>query len=134
MTEIKLHAAGTFEVKVVPTTHAPDEGLGSFSLDKQYHGDLEGSAKGEMLSAGDPKTGNAGYVAMEKVTGKLAGKAGTFALMQMGSMTSGTAPQVTVSVVPGSGTGELHGIFGTLTLIIAGGKHSYILDYDFLVK
>jgi len=74
-------ATGTFEVKAAPTTHAPDPTLGSYSLDKVYHGDMDGTGKGEMLSAGDPASGNAGYVAMERFTGTLAGKAGTFAII-----------------------------------------------------
>lgn len=123
------HASGTFEVKVAPTGHAPDPTLASLSLDKQYHGDLEATAKGEMLSAGNPATGNAGYVAIERVTGKLAGKTGTFALIQLGTMASGSAPQITATVVPGSGTGDLTGISGAMQIIVANGKHLYVLDY-----
>ncbi len=126
-----IHAKGTFEVKVAPTNHPPDSSLSSYSLDKTYHGDLEALGKGEMLSAGDPATGNAGYVAIERVTGKLNGKTGTFALMQSGIMADGKAPQLTVTVVPGSGTAELKGISGAMTVIIEGGKHSFALDYGF---
>lgn len=124
-------ANGSFEVKIVSTTHAPDPTISSRSLDKVYSGDLEAIAKGEMLSAGDPSQGNAGYVAMERVTGKLNGKTGTFALMQAGTMTTGSDPKLTISTVPGSGTGELSGISGTMTIVIEGGKHSYAFEYGF---
>lgn len=126
-----MHAAGTFEVKITPTGHAPDPTLASNSLEKHYYGDLEAIAKGEMLSAGDPATGNGGYVAIERVTGKLAGKTGTFAVMQFGIMASGSSPQITVTIIPGSGTGALSGIYGTMTIIVAKGKHSYTVDYSF---
>jgi hypothetical protein len=81
-----------------------------------------------MLSAGDPAKGNAGYVAIEQVTGKLAGHAGSFALQHMGVMENG-GYKLTVAVVPGSGTGELAGISGAMTIIIASGKHSYTFEY-----
>jgi hypothetical protein len=122
------HAQGTFTVKVVPQTPAPAEGLARFSIDKEIHGDLEATTKGEMLTGGDPKTGTAGYVAIEMVTGKLAGKQGSFALQHFATMDQ-NGPKMTVAVVPGSGTGELKGIAGTFTITIAGGQHSYDLDY-----
>jgi len=129
------HASGTFDVKSAPTDHAPDPSLGSYSLDKVYHGDLEATGKGEMLSAGDPSTGNAGYVAIERIAGTLGGpsgtKTGTFAVMQMGTMSTGTAPQLTATIVPGSGTGDLSGIYGSMTIALADGKHNYTLDYAF---
>ncbi len=123
------HAHGMFTVKVVPLTPAPAEGLGRFSIDKEIHGDLEATSKGEMFSGGDFKTGAAGYVAIEVVTGILMGKTGTFALQHMGTM-DGSGPKMTVTVVPGSGTGELKGVAGTFTITIADGKHSYQLDYS----
>lgn len=124
-------AEGTFEVKTVPL--AGDEALagtllGRYSLVKQYHGDLEGTSKGEMLAAGDPKSGNAGYVAIEEVKGRLNGHAGSFALQHIGVMENG-AYKLSVVVVPGSGSGELKGIAGTMEIIIAGGKHSYRFEY-----
>ena len=125
------HATGSFDVKIVPTGHAPDATLNSMSIDKTFHGDLEGTSKGEMLSAGDPASGNAGYVAMERVTGTVGGKTGSFALMHSGVMIKGTEPKLTVTIVPGSGTDGLSGIYGSLTITIAGGKHSYTLDYAF---
>lgn len=122
------HAHGTFTVDVHPLTPAPAEGLGRFSIDKQLHGDLEAASKGEMFSGGDPKQGLAGYVAIEVVTGTLAGKHGSFALQHFATMDASGA-KMQVVVVPGSGTGELKGIAGTFTIRIEGGKHSYDLDY-----
>jgi hypothetical protein len=121
-------AHGTFSVKVAPMTPTPAEGLARFSIDKEIHGDLEATTKGEMFSAGDPKAGAAGYVAIEMVTGTLAGKQGSFALQHFATMDQ-TGPRMTVAIVPGSGTVELKGISGTFTITIAGGVHSYDLEY-----
>ena len=125
------HAEGTFDVKTTPL--AANDGtmgtlIGRYSLVKQYHGDLDATSKGEMLSAGEPSSGNAGYVAIEQVAGTLNGHAGSFALQHIGSMESGSY-KLSVVVVPGSGTGQLTGIGGTLTIIITSGKHSYTFDY-----
>ncbi len=122
------HAHGTFAVDVKPLTPAPAEGLSRFSIDKKVTGDLEGSTKGEMFSGGDPKQGLAGYVAIEVFTGVLAGRHGTFALQHSATMDQ-KGPKMAVTVVPGSGTGELKGIAGTFTIEIANGKHSYDLEY-----
>jgi hypothetical protein len=122
------HAHGTFTVKVAPLTPAPAEGLGRFSIDKQIHGDLEATTKGEMFSGGDPKSGVAGYVAIELVTGTLAGKHGSFALQHSATMDQ-SGPKMSVIVTPGSGTGELKGIAGTFTIRIESGQHFYDLDY-----
>ena len=124
-------AQGSFEVRTAPLP--ADEAtaatsIGRYSLDKTYLGDLEAASAGEMLGAGHPATGTAGYVAIEHVTGKLHGKTGSFALQHFGTMQGG-AFDLNVRVVPGSGTGDLEGIAGTLTIIIAGGKHSYKLEY-----
>ncbi len=126
------HAEGSFDVKTTPI--AADEAttgtsLGRFSLVKQYHGDLEGAAKGEMLSAGDPASGNAGYVAIEQVNGVLAGHSGSFALQHVGVMEGGKY-KLTITVVPGSGTAQLAGLAGTLNIVIADGKHNYTFDYS----
>ena len=124
-------AGGTFDVKIVP--RAPDDGgegatLGRMSLDKQFHGDLEGTSKGEMLTAGTSVKSSAGYVAIERVSGTLHGRSGTFALQHSGTMTRGT-PQLTITVVPDSGTGQLAGLAGKMTIDIADGKHSYAFEY-----
>jgi hypothetical protein len=124
-------AEGTFDVKTTPLA-ANDATMGTligrYSLVKQYHGDLDATSKGEMLSAGEPSSGNAGYVAIEQVTGALNGHTGSFALQHIGSMEN-SSYKLSVVVVPGSGTGQLTGIGGTLTIIIASGKHSYTFDY-----
>ena len=122
------HARGTFTVKIAPLTPSPAEGLGRFSSDKEIHGDLEATSKGEMLSGGDLKAGAAGYVAIEMVTGTLAGKRGSFALQHFATMDE-NGPKMNVVIVPGSGTGELKGIAGTFAIMIAGGQHSYELEY-----
>jgi hypothetical protein len=122
------YAHGTFTVKVAPLAPAPAEGLGRFSIDKEIHGDLEATSKGEMFSGGDPKAGSAGYVAIEMVTGTLAGKHGSFALQHSATMDA-NGSKMTVIVVPGSGTGELKGIAGTFTIRIEDGQHFYDLDY-----
>jgi Protein of unknown function (DUF3224) len=120
-------ASGSFEVKMAPLpTDAPT--LGRMSLDKTYHGDLEAVSKGEFLSAGTPGSGSAGYVAMERVNGKLDGKSGTFALQHSGSMNRG-AVHYSVTVVPGTGTEELAGLEGKLSITIVDGKHFYDLEY-----
>ena len=122
------HASGTFVVKVQPLTPAPAEGLTRYSINKEIYGDLEGTTKGEMFSGGDPKQGAAGYVAIEVVTGTLAGKHGGFALMHFATMDA-NGPKMSVIIVPGSGTGGLKGIAGNFTIHIEGGQHSYDLDY-----
>ena len=130
------HANGTFEVKMTP--QSPDdksEGatVGKFSLDKKSQGDLEGTSKGEMLAVSTPIQGSAGYVAMEQVTGTLNGRSGTFALQHTGTMTRG-APQLSVTVVPDSGTGQLAGLAGKMDIKIADGKHFYEFEYTLAEK
>src|SRR5438105_5764139 len=99
------------------------------SIDKQFHGDLEATSKGEMLSAMTAVKGSAGYVAMEKVTGTLNGRSGAFTLQHNATMKRGT-PQLSIAVVPDSGTGQLEGIAGKMDIKIApDGKHSYVFDY-----
>lgn len=98
------------------------------TIDKQIHGDLEGTSKGQMLTAGTAVTGSGVYVAIEKVSGTLHGRKGTFILHHTGVMTRG-APQLTITVVPDSGTGELEGLTGRMMINIADGKHSYDFEY-----
>ena len=105
-----------------------DSSLGRLSLDKQYHGDLEGTGKGEMLTAGTGVKGSGAYVAIERVTGTLSGRKGSFVLQHMGTMTQGT-PQLAIRVVPDSGTDQLAGLAGTMNIKIDNGKHSYAFDY-----
>ena len=125
-------ATGTFEVKLTPqSADTPDEGspLGRLSIEKQFQGDIVGTSRGEMLSAGTAIKSSAGYVAVERVTGTLSGRTGTFALMHTGIMDRGV-PQLTITVVPDSGTGELTGLSGSFGIDISNGKHSYWLDYE----
>ena len=130
-TSMTYHAMGMFTVDVHPLTPAPAEGLSRFSIDKQIHGDLEATSKGEMFSGGDPKQGVAGYVAIEVVTGTLKGKKGSFALQHAATMDQ-AGPKMSVIIVPGSGTGELKGISGTFDIKITHGQHSYDLEYTLL--
>jgi hypothetical protein len=124
-------ATGTFEVKLLPlTAHAAgDPTLGRMSIDKVFHGDLQGTSQGEMLSAGAVSSGSAAYVAIERVTGTLHGRTGSFAVYHVGVMNRG-AGQLTITVVPDSGTGELAGITGTMAIRNVEGKHDYDVDYD----
>ena len=124
-----IRANGTFEVKLTP--QPADSGapaVGRMSIDKEFHGDLKAASKGQMLTAVTGVKGSAGYVAIEQVTGSLHGRSGAFVLQHSGTMTRG-APQLTVSVVPDSGTGKLLGLTGTMTITIADGKHSYDFEY-----
>lgn len=125
------HASGTFEVKMIP--QAPEDGVGDptvgrMSLDKQFRGDLEAVSRGQMLAVMTSVEGSAGYVAMERVEGRLGGRNGTFALQHSGTMTRGV-PQLTITVVPDSGTGELAGLAGKMAINISDGKHSYDFEY-----
>ena len=124
-------ATGTFDVKLnplAPYAQSEDANLGRMSIDKQFHGDLEAVSKGEMLTAGTAVKGSAGYVAIERVSGALHGKRGTFVLQHIGTMNRGM-PQLSVTVVPDSGTDQLAGISGRMTIQIADGKHSYEFEY-----
>lgn len=124
-------ASGTFEVKLGPlAAYDSTEGstLSRMSIDKQFHGDLEATSKGEMLAAGTSVKSSAGYVAVERVSGTLYGRSGTFILQHSGTMTRG-APQLVVTVVPDSGTGQLEGLAGKMMINIADGKHSYDFEY-----
>jgi hypothetical protein len=127
---VMTRASGTFDVKLTPQTmdNKSDASLGRMSIDKQFHGDLEGTSKGEMLSAGTSVKGSGGYVAIERVSGTLQGRSGSFVLQHSGTMTRG-APQLTITVVPDSGVGQLAGLAGKMMITIADGKHSYDFEY-----
>ncbi|MES2742382.1 MAG: DUF3224 domain-containing protein [Pseudomonadota bacterium] len=125
-------AIGTFEVTVKPETLsdvAAGAGLGRMSLDKRYQGPLEATSQGEMLSAMGTRQGSAGYVAIERVTGVLGGRSGSFFLQHSGTMTRGT-PTLGVSVVPDSGSGQLAGLSGMLHIRVEDGRHFYDFDYQ----
>jgi hypothetical protein len=124
-------AHGTFEVKLIPQAlDDPAEApiLSRMSIDKHFHGDLEATSKGQMLAVGTDVKGSAGYVAMERVIGTLHGQSGTFALQHTGTMTRG-APQLSISVVPDSGAGQLVGLTGKMAINIVDGKHLYDFEY-----
>ena len=121
-------ATGTFEVKIVPQTDREIPRLGRMTIDKQFHGDLDASTQGQMLSAGTAVPNSAGYVAIELVEGSLHGKKGSFVLQHNGSMNRGEA-SLTVTVVPDSGTDELEGLAGSLKIIRADGRHLYEFEY-----
>jgi uncharacterized protein DUF3224 len=124
------HAKGTFDVKVTPQP-ADDAAAGPFArlfVDKQFHGDLDAPSNGQMLAWGTGAESSGAYVALERVSGALHGRRGSFVLQHSGTMTKGVA-SMTVTVVPGSGTDELTGLAGKMTIIIAEGKHSYAFEY-----
>ena len=126
---VTKHATGPFEVKLTPQDDKGDPTLGRMSIDKQFHGDLEGTSKGQMLTGMSDVKGSGAYVAIEKVDGTLQGRKGTFILHHVGIMNRGN-PNLTVEVVPDSGTGQLQGLTGKMNIIIApGGAHSYDFEY-----
>ena len=122
-------AKGTFAVKLTP--QAPDQAVavGRFSIDKQFTGDLEGASRGEMLAVSSAVQGSAGYVAMEVISGTLQGRSGTFALQHNGIMNRGQG-DLSVTVVPDSGTDQLTGLSGKMKIVIADGQHSYEFEYS----
>jgi len=128
---VEHHATGTFEVKLTPqqpeAAHA-DSGIARMLIDKQFRGELEGTSQGQMLAFGGPAKGSGGYVAIERVTGTLGGRSGSFALQHSGTMQP-AALKLSVTVIPDSGTGELAGLAGSMNIVIEGGKHSYTFDY-----
>ena len=122
-------ASGTFEVKLSPQDQGADMPLSRMTIDKEFQGDLVGTSKGQMLAASSGNVKNsAGYVAIEKVTGKLDGRSGSFYLQHNGTMTRGVG-ELTITVIPDSGTDELVGLRGKMNIIIAEGKHSYEFEY-----
>lgn len=124
------HASGSFDVKLTPQEPDPTSGsaIGRLLIDKQFHGDIEATSKGQMLAAGTAVEGSAGYVAIEQATGTLHGRSGTFVLQHNGTMARG-AGQLAITVVPDSGTGDLVGLAGTMTINIVDGKHAYEFEY-----
>ena len=121
-------ARGTFEVALKPISAPEEAPLGRMTIDKTFHGDLEGTSRGQMMSAFTETQGSAGYVAIELVTGTLNGKAGTFMLQHNGLMVRGMGT-LTINIIPDSGTGDLAGIRGTLKIAVVEKKHTYELEY-----
>lgn len=130
-TNVSHRASGPFDVKLIPQIPeqaVADSGVNRFLSDKQFHGDLEATSKGQMLGYGDPAKGSAVYVAIEHVSGTLGGRTGTFALQHAGTITR-QGQQLSITVVPDSGTGQLAGLAGSMSIQIDKGKHSYTFDY-----
>lgn len=121
------HGSGSFEVKLTPQS-TQDAAVGRMSIAKTFHGAIEGISEGEMLMVATSVKGSAGYVAIEKVSGSLDGKKGSFVLQHTATMDRGT-PHLSISVVPDSGTGDLRGLSGSMTIDISNGTHSYGFDY-----
>jgi Protein of unknown function (DUF3224) len=124
-------ANGTFTVQTTPqddTSTADGVSLGRMALAKIFAGDLVGTGQGQMLTAMTAVKGSAGYVAIERITGSLHGRAGSFAMQHSGTMDQG-AQQLSITLVPDSGTGQLVGIRGVFRLRIEAGQHLYALDY-----
>jgi hypothetical protein len=128
-----MTARGTFEVTMSPQASNTHDGVteSRLSLEKRYHGHLEAAGSGTMLSTTTPVKGSAGYVAVERVTGTLHGRSGSFVLQHAGLMNR-AAPQLTVAIVPDSGTGELAGISGHCGITVAPGSHAYELHYTLI--
>ena len=129
-TAMTSHATGTFEVKLTPQDDKnEDKSLGRMTFEKQWQGEMQGTSTGQMLTGGDVNTGSAGYVAIEKFNGSVKGQKGTLIFQHSATMTSGKG-DLTITVVPGSGTEELKGISGKLTIKIENGKHFYDFEYS----
>jgi len=123
-------ATGPFDVKITAQDEGSDDPLlNRMTLDKQFHGDLEATSQGQMLTASTAVKGSAAYVAIEKVSGTLKGRTGTFILQHSGTMNR-NKPELSIVVVPDSGTGELEGLTGKMKInVAADGKHSYEFEY-----
>ena len=124
-------ASGPFEVRLTPQVPAEGSGdptIGRMAIDKRFHGALDATSKGEMLATRTGVDGSAGYVALERVTGTLHGRSGSFTLQHSGTMDRGV-PRLSVTVVPDSGTGELAGLAGRMTIVVEGGRHAYDFEY-----
>jgi len=119
------HASGPFDVTITPLSKGRFDRM---ALDKQFHGDLEAVSAGEMMAFQSAAKGSAGYVAMERVIGTLKGQRGSFVLQHSATMHRGV-PEMSIAIVPDSGTDELAGISGTMRILITDGKHSYEFDY-----
>lgn len=128
-----MKVTGKFEVELKPLdTYAQGRDqiqLGRMSIDKTFSGELEASSRGEMLSAMTPEKGSAGYVAIEQVFGRLSGKQGAFVLQHFGIMDKGS-DRLLLEVVPGSGTGELSGLYGQMAIRIENGQHYYEFEFE----
>ena len=123
------HAKGPFTVTITPQESAPDAAVARMLLYKEFHGDLEAVAHGEMMAAGEPLTNAGVYVAIDRVTGTLDGRSGSFLMAHRG-IRNADGQELSIVIVPGSGTGQLTGITGTVGIEIAGKEHHYSVDYE----
>ena len=122
---------GTFEARLAPPQgdQGPEVGaIGRMSIDKEFHGELEATSSGQLLAVTTEVEGSAGYVALERVAGILQGRRGSFALQHAGTMNRG-APTLIITVVPDSGTGELIGLAGVMSIDVVDGEHTYAFEY-----
>lgn len=133
---VTQRATGSFEVRLTPQpVHEEAEGvLGRRSIAKEFRGELAGTSLGEMLSYWADETSSGAYVAVERFTGTVAGRTGSFLLAHKGIMERGGGPPLDITVVPDSGTGELKGIAGSIDIIMEGGRHDYVFEYTLPVR
>jgi len=126
------NASGRFELTLTPASGnvaAEDAGVTRYLLEKQYRGDLEGTGVGEMLTLDTASEDSGAYVAIERIDARLDGRSGTFALQHSGTVERGFE-RLTITVVPDSGTGELEGIQGRISITIFNDEHLYELEYS----
>jgi len=123
------HAKGPFDVTITPQETADDAPVARMLLYKEFHGDLEAIAHGEMMAAGEPLTGAGVYVAIDRVAGTLHDRSGSFLMAHRGIRNS-DGQELSIVIVPGSGTGQLTGITGTIGIDIVEKKHFYTIDYE----
>ena len=132
-----VHANGSFDVKMTPaepTEFEKANDIARLTSDKTWHGDFEGVSHGEMITGSTASTGSMAYVAIERMTGKLNGRQGSFTFTHRATMMKGDAPsagELSVVVAPNSGTGELAGLTGSLMIHFdAQGNHTWTFDYS----
>jgi hypothetical protein len=129
---MRVHVTGRFDVKLIPQDDTDDpSGIARLLLDKAFHGELEATSRGQMLAMRSADGTSGGYVAMEKVSGTLQGRSGSFHLQHYGLATRGVNT-LTLQVVPDSGTAELEGLAGTMNIVVKeGGAHFYEFAFGF---
>ena len=123
------HAKGSFDVTITPQESAPDATVARMLLYKEFHGDLEAISHGEMMAASEPLTGAGVYVALDRVTGTLHGRSGSFLMAHRG-IRNADGQELSIVIVAGSGTGQLTGLTGTLDIEIVGKEHFYRVEYE----
>jgi hypothetical protein len=128
-TRMAKHAKGSFDVTITPQESADEAPVARMLLYKEFHGDLQAIANGEMMAAHEPLTGAGVYVAIDRVAGTLHGKGGSFLIAHRG-IRNADGQQLEIVIVPGSGTGQLAGITGTVGIEIVEKKHFYTVDYE----